>query len=288
MFVSCSNNPIDYQAALKPLTDAGPELTFGTNNTKSVKIGLEDPTTAVISVYRNKTDVAASYAITVLANDDNVFTVPQTVNFEAGARQADITVNFDQAVADKSYTLKLGFQEADMDKFSAYTNYEYTVIRKSVKRGQWLDGMYGFWCEVVIEEDDDRPGVYRIKNPYLTDVAKPYIEDWVGYGYEFGTKVDEYLEFTLREDGSVYWETPITVNLSYSGTDLKGYYPSQLGSKYAKYDDYSYAEFQENGEIAYFLITPVWYWNKSMGDWGTDYYCALAFPGVDLVTEWEW
>lgn len=289
MFVSCGNDPIDYQAALEPLTDAGPELTFGTDNEKTVKVSLEDPATTVISVYRNKTDVAESYPIMVLTNDENVFTVPQTVNFEAGSNKAEITVDFNNAEADKSYTLKLGFNETDMDKFSLYTNYVYTVVRKSIKKGQWLDGMYGFWCEVIIEQDDENPNIYRIKNPYTEDIAKEYIEGWFSSGYSFGTDVEPYLEFTLKEDGGVSWETPIGVNLSYKGVNLKGYYPSQLGSKYASYDAESYAEFnEENGNIEYFLITPLWYWNKSMGDWGADYYCALAFPGVDLATEWEW
>ncbi|WP_298130357.1 hypothetical protein [uncultured Bacteroides sp.] len=97
MLVSCSNDPIDYQEALKPLADSGPELTFGVNNTKIMTIQPTASTTDVISVYRGKTDAATTYSIVVLNNDDNVFTVPQTVSFEAGASKADITISFDNA-----------------------------------------------------------------------------------------------------------------------------------------------------------------------------------------------
>ena len=98
MFVSCGNDPIDYQAALTPLTDAGPELTFGTNNTKLVSLQPNDPTTDVISVYRGKADAAATYSIVVLKNDENVFTVPQTVSFEAGSNKADITISYNNEI----------------------------------------------------------------------------------------------------------------------------------------------------------------------------------------------
>ena len=50
MLVSCSNDPIDYQEALKPLADSGPELTFGVNNTKIMTIQPTASTTDVISV----------------------------------------------------------------------------------------------------------------------------------------------------------------------------------------------------------------------------------------------
>ena len=295
MFVSCDNDPMDYQAALKPLTDAGPELTFGTNNTRTVTIQPTDPTTDVISVYRGKTDAAATYSIVVLNNDENIFTVPQTVSFEAGANKANITIGFDNAGYDKSYVLKLGLDEAEMDKFSEYTNYIYTctrikpIICNEIGKGQWVDEVFWFWNEVTIEKRDDAP-IYRIKSPYTKEwLEGDLMEYWSGYNpkYGFGTQT-EYLEFTLNEDGSVSWETPVYINLSYNGYDIMGYYPSQLNSSYAGYDEESYARFSDDGQPELFTIVPYWYSAEAKIDWGTDYYWLyLAFPGVDFASEWE-
>ena len=102
----------------------------------------------------------------------------------------------------------------------------------------------------------------------------------------------------LDENGRVSWETPIYINSLYEGVDIKGYYPSKLNSKYAKYDDYSVVEKDDSGDnIRYLSITPYWYMDETNGGWGIgydyegEYYyytCYLAFPGVDLATEWEW
>ena len=97
------------------------------------------------------------------------------------------------------------------------------------------------------------------------------MEDWSSYNYGFGTQT-EYLEFTLNKDGYVSWESPIYINLSYNGYDIKGYYPSQLGSNYAGYDEESYARFGNDGEIELFTIVPYWYSAEAKIDWGTGYY----------------
>lgn len=286
MFVSCGNDPIDYQAALTPLTDAGPELTFGTNNTKLVSLQPNDPTTDVISVYRGKADAATTYSIVVLKNDENVFTVPQTVSFEAGSNKADITISYNNADIEKNYKLELGLEEADKDKYSAYTNFVYELKPVWVKlgTGQWIDEVFWAWKEVVIEKHVDK-ALYRVKNPYTKEWLEGDLMDyWAGYGGDFG-KTREYLEFALTDDGYVTWEDPIYVNLTYYGDDFVGYYPSKYNSKYTSYDKKSFAVFKEDGDIAYFEINPCW---DAGGEWGVDYYWLyLSFPGTDYASEWE-
>lgn len=289
MFVSCGNDPIDYQEALKPLADAGPELTFGTNNTKSVSLQEGDPTTDVISIYRGNTGAAASYPIVVLTNEEDAFTVPQTVSFEAGASKADITISFNNVDYEKSYKLELGLAETDRDNFSAYTNYVYLLdpVWIKVGEGQWIDEVFWDWTEVTIEKHKEK-ALYRIKSPYTREwLEGDRMDYWSDYNsnYTFGTQSD-YLEFTLHEDGRVSWEKPILVNLSYKGVDIEGYYPSLLSSNYAEYDAESCARFGNNGEIEVFTIVPYWY--SSNINWGTSYYWLyLAFPGVDFASEWE-
>lgn len=282
MFVSCGNDPIDYQAALKPLADAGPELTFGTNNTKSVSLQEGDPTTDVISIYRGNTGAAASYPIVILTNEEDAFTVPQTVSFEAGASKADITISFNNVDYEKSYKLELGLAETDRDNFSAYTNYVYLLdpVWIKVGEGQWIDQVYWFLDKVTIEKYKDK-SLYRIKNPYTRERLEGDLMDWwKSYGGDFG-KTMEYLEFTLTDDGYVSWESPIYVNLTYYGDDFIGYYPSKYKDKYAADDKKSYAVFKDNGDIEYLVINPCW--DAGGDEWGVDYYWLyLGFPGVDI------
>ncbi len=285
MFASCGNDEDDYSAGMPTATDC-PALTFGSDNTESVELDPAAPTTAAITVFRGKTDTEASYSIRVLSNTDNIFTVPQTVNFAAGAEEAAVTVSFNNAEVGKSYTLEIGLDEGDVDAYSSdtYTSYVYTCIRvkwNTIGKGQWLDGFwYGFWDEVNIQQRDDIPGVYRINNPYTDELVSSTGETTATY--------TDYLVFTLSETGYVSWDTSFYINTAYDGsTEIKGYYPSALGSSLASSNELSYAETDDEGNIRYFTITPYWYVD-GVGGWGTDYPCYLAFPGVDLATDWEW
>ncbi len=283
LLASCSDSD-DFTAG-EPTPAGCPALTFGADNTLSEELDPSSPTATTIKVYRGNTSGDATYAINVLTNSDDVFTVPQTVSFASGAAEAEVTVTFDNAEVGKSYTLEIGLNDADVDAYSSdtYTSFVYTFVRvkwNTVGTGQWLDGFwYGFWSEVEIQERDDAPGTYRIKNPYTDELVG-------SYGQAKGTYTD-YLVFTLSK-GLVSWTTPIYINTLYDGSiDIKGYYPSTLSSSLAASDELSVATTDDAGNIRYFTIAPYWYVD-GVGGWGTDYPCYLAFPGVDLVTEFGW
>ncbi len=148
----------------------------------------------------------------------------------------------------------------------------------TVGTGQWLDGFwYGFWSEVELQQRDDIPSSYRIKNPYTNELVS-------AYGESAGTYAD-YLVFSLSKTGFVSWDTQIFINTLYGGSvDIKGYFPSALSSSLEANDELSHVVKDEAGNIRYFVIDPYWYVD-GVGGWGTGYPCYLAFPGVDLATE---
>lgn len=282
---SCGNDD-DYNAGEPTAVDC-PALTFGADNVKSVELDPVEPTVATITVYREKKDDEASYSIQVLSNTEDVFSVPRTVNFASGATEAEVTVSFDKAEIGKPYTLEIALNAEDVDAYSSntYTSYVYTCTRvkwNEVGKGQWLDGFwYGFWDEVTIQQRDDLPNVYRINNPYTNELVEEYEETTATY--------TDYIVFTLSKTGFVSWDSFFYINTfnTEEGAELKGYYPSALKSSLADLNELSYAEFDDDDNIRYFTIAPYWYMD-GIGGWGADYPCYLAFPGVDLATEWEW
>lgn len=285
LMASCSDDD-DYTAG-EPTPADCPALTFGAANTLSEELDPSAPTATTIKVYRGNTSGDATYAINVLSNADGIFSVPQTVSFASGSAESEVTVTFDGAEVGKSYTLEIGLNDADVDAYGSntYTSFVYTFVRvkwNTLGTGQWLDGFWygGYWTETEIQERDDVPGTYRIKNPYTDELVS-------SYGESKGTYTD-YLVFTLSK-GFVSWTTPIYINTLYedSGVNIKGYFPSTLSKSLADSDELSVATTDDAGNILYFTITPYWYVD-GVGGWGTDYPCYLAFPGVDLATEFGW
>lgn len=277
-FASCDDEDNYSPGAL---TDPScPALTFGSDNVQSIELDPTEPTQGTITLYRGKADAAATYNLHVLRNTDNVYNVPSTVSFAAGATEADITISFNNAEVGKAYTVEIALEDADVDAYSAnaYNSFVYTCTRvkwNEVGKGQWLDGFwYWFWDEVTIYQRDDMSNVYRITNPYT--------DDWINYyGDPTGT-YEEYIVFTLSNTDHVSWET-FSMNMIYNG-EIMAYYPSSYISGSAD-DENSYAERDEDGNILYFVIDP--YWVNDTGYWAY-YPCYLAFPGVDLATDWAW
>lgn len=279
---SCSSDD-DYTPGPEVAADCA-DLSFGSDNVQNMEVD-PDITSIDIQVYRANTQATGTYAIKVLTNQDSVFTVPESVSFAAGQEEAVITASFSKSELGKTYTLEVGFDDADINPYTdTNKTFAYTVTRVKwniVGTGQWLDGFwYGFWDEVTIQQLDEDPSTYRINNPYVNELVQ-------AMGDTPGTYT-KYLTFKLASNGRVSWDKFFYINTMYDeSTEIKGYYPSSLAASQAAYDALSYAEKDENGNILFFQIAPYWYVD-GVGGWGTDYPCYLAFPGVDLATEWEW
>ena len=281
MFTSCGDDN-DYTPG-EPTAAGCAALTFGENNSLSEELDPTAPTSATITVYRSNSDAQATYPLSVLSNTDNIFSVPQSVSFAAGAKEAEFEISFNNAEVGQTYSVEIALDDADVDAYSqdAYKTFVYTCVRvkwNTVGTGQWLDGFwYGFWDEVEIQQRDDTPSSYRINNPYTNELV-------AAFGEAAGTYTD-YLVFSLSATGFVSWTTPIYINTLYGGAvDIKGYFPSTLNSSLSADNELSYAVTDDAGNIQYFVVNPYWYVD-GVGGWGANYPCYLAFPGVDLATE---
>ena len=87
---SCSDDDNDYTPG-EPVSADCPAVSFVAEESgKSVELDPTDPTEVSFTVTREKADAAASYNLKVLSNTDDVFVVPATVDFAAGAKEANV------------------------------------------------------------------------------------------------------------------------------------------------------------------------------------------------------
>ena len=274
-FVSCTDS-FDYEGPGEQ--DPG---AFINAVATTLTYAAEDEQVLTFTLQRTNPETAETIN---LIGDNSKFQVPTSVSFNAGEEKKFVNVPFN-ITGGTTETLKITVAPESATVYGN-DNLTFTVTRDyvwtTVGKGQWLDGFwYGFWTEVTIQQREDAPEIYRIKNPYTTELVQ-------AYGETPGTYTDYYV-FNLGKDGLVSWDKFFyinTVNTDY-GVEMKGYYPSSLNPSQAAADELSYAETDEDGNILFFQICPYWYMD-GVGGYGAKYPCYLAFPGVDLATEWDW
>lgn len=187
-----------------------------------IELDPTDDTEIKIEVARRNVANQLSVAFDVLNNDDNVFQVG-TADFAAGDTTTTITVTFPKAEVGKTYSLRLS--TADTRYVSQYSHsVEYNANVTRVKwndvgfyydeRGQKVEG-YAMYTEdcfttfygvenvswpVRVQERDDRPGFFRVVNPY-----NDYAYNDPG---DFDTDVNHYMLIDATKHNQVYIPEP--------------------------------------------------------------------------------
>lgn len=282
-FASCGDD-FDFTDEPSPVCE-NDAVRFSDGNAAMTEIDPSNPVFAVV-VKRDATQ-AASYTLTVIENQENAFSVPSTVTFAEGEKEVSVPVGISEnapTATDLSLTLSLQDDQVNPYKSEmAKRTFTINIVKwNNLGTGQWLDGFwYGFWDEVQIQQRDDKPEIFRCTNPYTNELCEAYGES------NHGTYT-KYLTFELKKNGQITWEKYFTFNTMYDDSnEIWAVVPSALTDNKAD-DAGSKAEFDEEGNIQYFTIDPYWY-ISGMGGWGPgEYPCYLAFPGVDLATEFEW
>lgn len=140
-FGACSDNHDDYSPAGQVSSDCV-GLYFAASSGE-IEVVPTAAATGEISVYRMDSTQAATYKLVVLQNQDDVFTVPSTVSFAAGEKEAVIPVDFSKANVDVTYDLQLTFEDANINPYQTYHVYTYSASRvkwDAIGTGYWLDG----------------------------------------------------------------------------------------------------------------------------------------------------
>lgn len=274
---SCSDDDEDYAPGPQVAANC-PDVRFGAENPASIEVDPSSPSFDVV-VKRSATD-AATYNINVDKNEQNVFTIPQSVSFAAGETETTITIGVSpSAPTATELAMAISFDDELISYYKEGEVGAYGVVINVVKwntigTGTWYDGFwFGYVDAVEIQQRDDDPTQFRCTNPYTAEWIAAEGTSSVGTYNKFLTV------FTLKKDGHITWDKFFFINTIPNdyGVEIKAYMPSEKGGSNAD----SVAEFDEDGNILYFQIDPYWYMD-GVGGWGNGHPCYLAWPGVEL------
>lgn len=220
---------------------------------------------------------AGELTVKIINHSESIFTVPETVTFQNGSTEADLTITFSDVPAKNAMvSFEIAPENAAIygqgfPKFTGYLN----KIWMKLGTGYIYDS---FTMSTVIETVEILKSrvseTYRIMDPYANTEA--VIEDWGnanGPGCPF-IEIDEY-----EKDGKKYftWNKFWYDRVMYNGNSdpIKAYLPSALDSSLAAGDALSFW-YGEN----IIGLQPYWYID-GLGGFG-QYPVFIALPGVSV------
>lgn len=246
---------------------------FSESNAPIFELEPTDQTQIAVKVSRKNTSGEASVPIVVKTNDEDVFKVPATANFAAGAEEAEILVTFPDAKEGTTYKLTLALEGDEYVDPYGSGNVAYST---SVTRIKWtkidepfiyVDGTFtaAYGVETlpmyVEAEKAEVAGAirYRLINPYKVPTGEWVSDDeyeahpdaegiFDGYPYNFPEDFDDskdyniVIEVKIAKEGDE--EGPATMFGSKTGS-IWGYGMISIGSVKGK------AGVLKNGKITF-------------------------------------
>lgn len=167
---------------------------YFTKLSSNIELEPSEATEATFTVSRLNTQGALSFPIQVVKNQDDVFTVPATVDFADGEAETTVSVSFDKAEIGNPYTLTVQVPEEYMSlykEFEGYASYSLTVSRvkwEPIGTCYWVDGIISTWYGVttgpfavkVDKAETPSSTKYRFNSPYAHFNPQ---KDAAGIGY---------------------------------------------------------------------------------------------------------
>ena len=86
-----------------------------------------DPKELTLTISRDKTEAAATVAIEVQANTENIFNIPQSVSFAAGQATADLVITFENAQLKEEYSFQISLEAAAVNPYKGNGHASFTV-----------------------------------------------------------------------------------------------------------------------------------------------------------------
>lgn len=208
-FTACDSEDETYEWA----SVSGSQVYFNSSLAKEYVLSMNE-SSFNIPVSRVSDADAINVPLNVTLEDGSLFTIPQSVSFAAGQKEASIQVSYDPAniVFDKFETVKISLADAGLTTEWGISEYVFTAgvpapwvsLGKATVVDDYITGIFGVenvaW-QVELQENQLYPGYYRLVNPY--GAGYPYNEPG-----DYDASQDYYLEIHA-EDPSKVW-IPIT------------------------------------------------------------------------------
>lgn len=208
-FTACDSEDESYEWA----SVSGSQVYFNNSLAKEYVLSMNE-SSFNIPVSRVSDADAINVPLNVTLEDGSLFTIPQSVSFAAGQKEANIQVSYDPAniVFDKFETVKISLADAGLTTEWGISEYVFTAgvpapwvtLGNATVVDDYITGFFGVenvaW-QVELQENQLYPGYYRLVNPY--GAGYPYNEPG-----DYDASQDYYLEIHA-EDPSKVW-IPIT------------------------------------------------------------------------------
>ena len=163
-------------------------------------------------------DATSAMDITVAISDTSgLFTLKNTtVSFAAGETTANAVVSYSYDALDPAgtYALSVAVASGDVSEYTAIA-FPMTCKKawKKLGTGQFLDYFFiGSLSEKEFIQSPDGSATYRMLNPFTKDEI-----DAAGCTFD---KEIPYIEFTIAEDGSVFWGNNFYTGFGYGGYSI--------------------------------------------------------------------
>ena len=182
-----------------------------------------DPKELTLTISRDKTEAAATVAIEVQANTENIFNIPQSVSFAAGQATADLVITFEKAQLKEEYSFQISLEAAAVNPYKGNGHASFTV--QCLK---WVDvsGTFAFKDWVFDEYNAGKEynvKVQRVDGENRYRIVDPFSQALAESGEEVG-EPDEYLFFTINpKNNGVAFDSYNTGYLTEEGSDILGF-----------------------------------------------------------------
>ena len=228
-FTACTKDEILREPS--PLVSENSKNVFFTkNNVLNYELEPTDPTKITVTVAREKSQGAATAAIKVLSNSENVFNIPASVTFADGVDTTTFEVSFPTAAEGIKYSFEVSFDGEQLNPYLLKT----TTISKSVTRlkwdvvgeGQFYDSWTLYSAPKIQIQYSALKKTYRFASPYSRALlVEAEWDNWIG-----GPTTD-YIKFQITPADKVTY-TSWYVGLNYQGNEgqpVQAFFPSYLG-----------------------------------------------------------
>ena len=203
-FTSCSDD--DATTSLK-----GAQIFFSTELPSTVEIE-KGQSSVQLSIERMNATEAISVPL-FSTDESGLFSMPTEVSFNAGETSAKVTVNFsfDALTTDVSYPLQITIGDTENSSPYGLSSYSFNIIYPapytSLGSAQYtedlLTAVYGIGNDtfpIEIQQSDENPGVYRLKNLY--NVNSPFFQLY-SFSDGSGTTSDYYITIDCSDPEAV-------------------------------------------------------------------------------------
>lgn len=292
-FVACSDKDDDnYQWA----SVSGSQVFFAKNLPTQYNLSF-DESSFEVPIQRYVADEAITVNLQ-LTDTTGFYSIPETVSFAAGEKEAKVVVSYDNTVMEYNKFIDATIAIASEGETTPYGNSSYTfsagapLTFTSMGKGTYVDNWFAHKDQVEILKCDQVEGVYRVAKPYATYKGDDY--------FLMTGPMDDWLELTVHKAGDVVGGVELTQdNLVtypiYSSGAIHPSYPDNdpiwLVHPFSFTDlraEENYVhnvvmEFQEDGSIGMIQLAPYFYIN-GLGGWDNtqaDGVIEIYFPGFD-------